>query len=114
MSLFPTLASPPPISLPLLYLLADLGRREMEELVELAIDLLNLADGDLDIEANGDELDFNGAEDDFGDGLAFGSGEPGCPISDPGGDSLDYGELDAAEGAVIAEYGIDQRCIPMH
>ena len=57
-------------------------RDDVERAVDMLIDRLDAAAGDPDLEPNGDELDGNGCEDDFGrhkpDGLA------GCPIADPG------------------------------
>lgn len=75
-------------------LLATIDRDEIGDAIEVLIARLDAFDGDTDIEPDGDELDFNGAEDDFGDGLNSGFHEPGCPIADPGGDPLDWGEFD--------------------
>jgi hypothetical protein len=63
--------------------LAAFNRKTLEGFITVAIDLLDFAAGDPDMEANGDEEDGTRGEDDFGfhsarDGLA------GCPVSDPG------------------------------
>ena len=63
-------------------------RAVLEALVEAAIAALDEADGDPDVEVNGDELDGSSAEEDIP--VASRSGqcvlsEPGCPVSDPGG-----------------------------
>jgi hypothetical protein len=59
-----------------------LSRDALEGLVEDLIDRLDLADGDPEIEPNGDELDGSGtAEDDYHPGCD--RHRPGCPISDP-------------------------------
>lgn len=59
-----------------------LSRDALEGLVEDLIDRLDRADGDPDIEPNGDELDGSGtAEDDYQPG--YDNVRPGCPISDP-------------------------------
>lgn len=84
-----------------------LEREAIEAAVEHLIDLLDQMDGDPDQEPNGDELDGINSEDDWWDHAAW-SGEPGCPISDPGEDLGDH-ERDAA---VRAFYGIDQTQLP--
>ena len=64
--------------------LASFSRDELSGFIAVAIDLLDLAEGDTDLEPNGDELDGSLGEDDWHPaGLAFAG--PGCPISDPGG-----------------------------
>ena len=70
----------PTLATPIDRLLSRFGRRQIEGFIAVAIDLLDLADGDSDIELNGDEHDHNNAEDDFCDHNGFG---PGCPVSDP-------------------------------
>lgn len=67
-------------------LLARYSRDELASFIAVAIDLLDLAEGDNDVEANGDELDSTLAEDDFCEHRFAGRGEPGCPVSDPGED----------------------------
>jgi hypothetical protein len=59
-------------------------RSTTESLIASMIETLDQSDGDPDIELNGDDLDGNNAEDDFWDHCGR-YGEPGCPISDPGG-----------------------------
>lgn len=65
---------------------ADLPRRLLERLIQCAIDRLDEADGDVDLEPNGDEEDTTGAEDDeCGHVWKCRTGPgPGCSISDPG------------------------------
>jgi hypothetical protein len=70
---------------------------EIADAVEVLVDVLDLIGGDSDVEANGDELDFNGAEDDFEDyPLSHTDMGAGCPISDPGEDEHDR-EQDAGD-----------------
>lgn len=54
----------------------------VEALIEELIGALDAADGDLDLEPNGDELDGSTAEDEF---VVHGQsiGGPGCPFADP-------------------------------
>lgn len=59
---------------------AAIPRGDIETTIETLIALLDLIDGDPDIELNGDEADANHAEDDFVRHYAEG---PGCPIADP-------------------------------
>ncbi len=72
------------------------GRENMELAIETLIERLDAADGDPELEADGDLLDGCRSEDDFGDFPAGLNGEwfgPGCPISDPGepiGDEEDH------------------------
>ena len=78
-TLTPSMAS----AAPLMRMLARYDRAKVEAFVEISISLLDLIDGDPDIELNGDELDGSHCEDCF---IDFGSGAgPGCPVSDPGG-----------------------------
>lgn len=49
---------------------------------QILIARLDRADGDTDLECNGDELDGTGGEDDFCDHHHLHYG-PGCPVSDP-------------------------------
>jgi len=87
--------------------LAAFDRNQLAGFIEVAIGLLDLADGDPDLEPNGDELDGTGGEDDFVD---YEGNGPGCPVSDPGGDPLDKGEMgDGPLYATLPVYGIDQR-----
>ncbi|BBC74404.1 hypothetical protein AEB_P3536 [Altererythrobacter sp. B11] len=61
-------------------MLSRFDRAQLEGFIAVAIDLLDLVDGDRDVEANGDELDGNGAEDDF---MTHEIAGPGCPVADP-------------------------------
>ena len=57
-------------------------RAQLSGFIEVALALLDLTDGDPDVESNGDELDGTAGEDDFyphSNWLA----QPGCSISDP-------------------------------
>ena len=93
-------------------ILSRFDRAQLEGFIAVAIDLLDVADGDVDIEPNGDELDSTGAEDDF---IDHGPGHlrgPGCPIADEGGDPLDAGEED--QGLLMPEYGVDQTLGPIN
>lgn len=77
-----------------LTLLGSLDRAATEHLIECALAKLDAADGDPDVELNGDELDGEASEDDFWPHRqhAIANG-PGCPISDPGGGCpVDEGE----------------------
>lgn len=74
-------------------LLARYSRGELAGFIAVAIDLLDLADGDHDTEANGDELDGCGSEDCFGAVLSA-QGGPGCPLSDPGEEDDPSGQCD--------------------
>lgn len=93
-------------------ILSRFDRTQLEAFVSVAIDLMDVVDGDPDrevedpagetvpviddpevepdeddgdpdLEANGDELDGSGAEDDFGPHSAGAFPGPGCPIADP-------------------------------
>lgn len=82
--------------------LATFTREELAGFIAIAIDLLDLAEGDPDLEPNGDELDGTGAEDDFLPEHIRDDGWPGDPgdaeDDDPAGDPLDSGEGDTFEG----------------
>lgn len=86
------MSSPVPISAmareippaPVLRILSRYRREEIAAFIEVAIGLLDMADGDPDIEANGDEQDGVGAEDEECAYFAFVSEEAGCAVSDPG------------------------------
>jgi hypothetical protein len=71
-----------------------LEREELEDAIEALLAVLDATEGDLDLEPNGDELDCLGAEDDFCDQNQNWRGEPGCPLSDPGGCEHDGCEPD--------------------
>ena len=74
---------------------------------------LDEIDGDPDFQqADGDELDFNAAEDDFCDHSGW-KCEAGCPVADPGeDDDPGGGNVDdqgkPEEGSLFPAYGIDQ------
>ena len=76
-------------SVPIEVLLASiprLPRAALNQLVERAIERMDTDDGDSEVEANGDELDGDNAEDAFhiiGSNCG-GYAMPGCPIADPG------------------------------
>lgn len=84
--------------------LVGADRATLEAFITAAIDLLDLADGDPDIEPNGDELDGSLDEDDFHTQDVQALGFPGCPLADaaedddPAGDPLDQGEIDVLDG----------------
>ena len=69
-------------------------RPTLESLLAVAIDLLDVMDGNPDTEANGDETDCNGAEDEPCGWFALHSEGPGCPVADPGGGEHDGREVD--------------------
>lgn len=58
-------------------------RNTLAGFVEVAVAILDCADGDPDVEANGDEQDHNFTEECFVHHRLNVS--PGCPVSDPGG-----------------------------
>jgi hypothetical protein len=68
----------------------------LDRLVDQMIDRMNIIDGDPDLELNGDEHDGSMGEDDFHDQHNW-RGEPGCPVSDPGGCEHDGREIDYAD-----------------
>lgn len=74
-----------------LSLIPSLPRPVLERLAQQIIDHLDDMDPDSDREPNGDELDGDGAEDDFMDHGENWKQEPGCPVSDPGGYSIGEG-----------------------
>lgn len=78
---FPNIPAPLPA---ITRILSRYERPQLAGFIEVAIGLLDVIDGDPDLELIGDETDHNGAEDDFID-HACNSGcyaGPGCPISD--------------------------------
>ena len=74
-----------------LSLIPSLPRPVLERLAQQIIDHLDETDGDTDLEANGDELDGDGADDDFMEHGENWKQEPGCPIADPGGYAIGEG-----------------------
>lgn len=67
---------------PVLRILAQHSRKELEGFIAVAIALLDLADGDPDRELAGDETDGNGAEDDECAYFATLGNGPGCGVTD--------------------------------
>jgi hypothetical protein len=86
-----------------------LDRGQIGAMIEALVDLLDIIDGDPDLEPDGDELDgCDLAEDEFQQHLARG---PGCPLSDPGGSgSFDHDARDFMTPA----YGVDQSRGPVN
>ena len=62
--------------------LARFNRDQLAGFIEVAISLLDATDGDLDVEANGDEMDGINSEDDFWP-HSNGNRSPGCPLASP-------------------------------
>jgi hypothetical protein len=110
------LASSPFAATPIEQILSRFDRAQLEGFISVAIELLDIADGDLDVEPNGDELDGDMSEDDFCWQNANWIGAPGCPVSDPGGDPLDDGEAEdwRPDGITLPRpiYGDDQSLGP--
>ena len=72
--------------------LSRFDRDQLAGFITVAIDLLDLAEPDSDLEPDGDELDGNITEDEF---MSHGEwGGAGCPIADPGGCEHDGREID--------------------
>lgn len=97
-----------------LALIPSLSRPRLERLVHTLIERMDEADGDPDIEANGDELDGINSEDDF---WLFGSdGTPGCIISDPDLGADDEGEPDGdeADGSCIDDWPRGAKSPPVY
>lgn len=61
--------------------LSRFDRQSLEGFITVAIGLLDVVDGDADIELNGDETDHTQSEECFNDYSFYGSG-PGCIASD--------------------------------
>lgn len=98
-------------------LLANLDRSVIASAVEVLVNLLDVLDGDPDVEANGDELDGNGAEDDFCEhNTPLSLQGPGCPIADPDTAIDDSGcDEDAdrePEDGTYCSWPMDQREAP--
>lgn len=74
----------PTAATPVHRVLSRFDRQQLAGFIDVALDLLDLldlADGDPDVEPNGDELDGQPAEDEFMD---HGHGDgPGCSVADP-------------------------------
>lgn len=108
-------ARPFPASYPV-GLLSDDPRQLIANEIERLIALLDSLDGDPDLEANGDELDGTAGEDDFCDHSNW-LGEPGCPVSDPGGGNVeDEGQMGAGQDyyRTLPVYGVDQTQGPIN
>lgn len=111
-----------PAALPLDLLLSaipSLPRPSLERLTARMIEVLDTMDGDPDLELNGDELDGSLGEDDFHNASTTPWTGPGCPISDPGGDTLDeHGECPSDDGTPLLQprpiYGPDQSTGPIN
>lgn len=67
-------------------------RKALAAFVEAAINLMDVLDGDDDLELNGDEADYNHSEDDFARYRSR-DGGVGCDIGDPGGCEHDGREI---------------------
>lgn len=68
---------------PIAALLLNRRREQLEALAEAVLSVLDLIDGDPDLEPDGDEQDGSMAEDDFRQPVPDPADGPGCPISDP-------------------------------
>ena len=92
--------------------LGRFDRKALASFITVAIELLDVVDGDPDEEDNGDEQDGNGSEDDF---MYHNANGPGCPIADPDTAVDDaprdepFQDLEPDEGVLAPRYGIDQR-----
>jgi hypothetical protein len=60
--------------------LSRFDRKSLASFISVAIDLLDVVDGDSDTELNGDEEDGNRSEDDF---MLHKANGPGCLVADP-------------------------------
>jgi hypothetical protein len=93
-------------------ILGKFDRQALASFITVAIELLDVVDGDSDTELNGDEEDGNASEDDFMRHMANG---PGCPIADSDFAVDDqycdepFQDLEPEGGVRIPRYGIDQR-----
>ena len=59
--------------------LSRFDRQSLASFITVAIELLDVVDGDSDTEPNGDELDGNPSEDEF---MIHRADGPGCPIAE--------------------------------
>ena len=73
--------------------LAQFDRTSLEGFISVAIGLLDVVDGDPEMELNGDESDHTGSEECFVEHYCYEPGA-GCPVSDPGGCEHDGREHD--------------------
>ena len=89
---FPAAQPVPPAAIS--RVLSRFDRPALEGFISVALDLLDLADGDADIEPNGDEVDGSMGEDDFCSHAEGGMSGIGCPLSDPGEEDDPSGQCD--------------------
>jgi hypothetical protein len=88
---------------------------EIADTIELLVDMLDLIDGDPDVEPNGDENDGTGGEDEFcNHNVPTTLQGPGCPISDfdvaiDDGPCDDENDDREHEEVAHPRYGVDQR-----
>lgn len=75
---------------PILAILSQYSRHEIEGFIEVAIDLLDIADGDSDLEGAHDEDEISTAF------FLIGRSGPGCPIADPDESVEDGNEDDSS------------------
>ena len=98
-------------------ILARYDRSKVEAFVSVAIDLLDVLDGDSDLEPSGDEQDGSFAEDEEAARLARAGDGPGCIVADPDA-AVDDGGCDdinddrEQEEPLYPVYGIDQTKAP--
>jgi len=102
-----------------LSIISSLPRHVLSRLVTRMIERLDDIDGDPDFQqTDGDELDFNAAEDDFCDHSGW-KAEAGCPVADPGeeddpggGNVEDEGETaESEDSGHVGNYLTDQRIL---
>lgn len=92
-------------------ILSRFDRVQLGSFVEVAIELMDVADGDFDAEPSGDELDGSGAAEEDTPQLNsmvqyFGNPEDAEEDDHSGGNAEDEGEPE--NGVVHPAYGIDQ------
>lgn len=85
----------------------ELPPEEVGALIEALIAELDGRQPDPDLEPNGDELDGINSEDDFWPHWQSGMAA-GCPVSDPGGDTLDEHGEETFISRIPPKYGDDQ------
>lgn len=74
--------------------LSRFDRPALEAFIAVALDLLDLADGDSDLEETGDEQDGSLSEEEPAARFAEMGNGPGCDVADPGGCEHDGRELE--------------------
>lgn len=92
-------------------LLATLSPDEVGAAIDALIARLDAAQGDVEREGNGDELDGTAAEDDFYPHRDWQRGA-GCPLSDPASFGEVYSDQDILPTLPI--YGVDQSRGPIN